>query len=239
MGEVYRAPRYASRSTRRRQVLAGETASPHALERFEREAKAIAALNHPGICAVHDVGTTPVPFLVMELLDGETLHERLTRGPLEVHTLLEMALTLADALAAAHAKGIIHRDLKPANIFVTAHGPKVLDFGLARVTEAVTVDVGVTAPTLAETPLTDAGVAVGDRRVHVARNKYAATPSPRRPTCSRLVSCCMRWPLANAPSAVATTGVISAAILHEHPRTPRQLRPELPSASRTNHPHVA
>src|SRR5262245_47501123 len=111
MGEVYRA-----RDTRLDRlvavkVLPAETVSPHALERFEREAKAIAALNHPGICAVYDVGTAPVPHLVMELLEGETLHQRLAGSPIDVPELVELGLVLADALAAAHAKGIVHRDL--------------------------------------------------------------------------------------------------------------------------------
>src|SRR5262245_32965213 len=99
MGEVYRA-----RDTRLdRQVavkvLPADSVSSSALERFEREAKAIAALNHPGICAVYDVGTSPVPFLVMELLEGETLHQRVARGRLEVPALVDIGLALADALA--------------------------------------------------------------------------------------------------------------------------------------------
>ena len=126
MGEVYRA-----RDTRLdRQVavkvLPADSVSSSALERFEREAKAIAALNHPGICAVYDVGTSPVPFLVMELLEGETLHQRVARGRFEVPALLDIGLALADALASAHAKGIVHRDLKPANIVLTPRGPKIL-----------------------------------------------------------------------------------------------------------------
>ena len=164
MGEVYIA-----RDTRLdRQVavkvLPAGSASTQALERFEREAKAIAALNHPGICAVYDVGTSPVPFLVMELLDGETLHQRLARARRDVPALLEIGLTLADALASAHAKGIIHRDLKPANIVLTPRGPKILDFGLARIGETVAQSgADPTAfPTLSgPTPLTDAGVTVG------------------------------------------------------------------------------
>src|SRR5512134_1605638 len=103
MGEVYRA-----RDTRLDRLVAVKVlpagSSPQALERFTRETKAIAALNHPGICAVYDVGTSPVPFLVMELLEGETLHQRLARGPLDVPVLVDTGLALADALSAAHAK---------------------------------------------------------------------------------------------------------------------------------------
>ena len=158
MGEVYRA-----RDTRLDRlvaikVLPAGATSAQALGRFEREAKAIAALNHPGICAIYDVGTSPVPFLVMELLEGETLHQRLGRGPMHAVALVDTGLALADALAAAHAKGILHRDLKPANIVLTPRGPKVLDFGLARATEsAAAVEHGATAfETLAaQSPLTD------------------------------------------------------------------------------------
>ena len=163
MGEVYRA-----RDTRLDRLVAIKVLPAHststlALERFGREAKAIAALNHPGICAVYDVGTDPVPFLVMELLEGDTLHQRLGRGALDVPAIVDIGLVLADALASAHAKGIIHRDLKPANIVLTPRGPKILDFGLARIAEDTPPELAVTiSPTLsANAPLTDAGVAVG------------------------------------------------------------------------------
>ena len=95
--------------------------------------RAVAALQHPNICTIFDVGETPdgQAFLVMELLQGETLQQRLTRGPFDLVTLADMGIALADALEAAHAAGIVHRDIKPANILLTARGPKILDFGLA------------------------------------------------------------------------------------------------------------
>jgi eukaryotic-like serine/threonine-protein kinase len=103
------------------------------LRRFEQEARTIAALNHPNILGIHDIGTHDgAPFLVSEVLEGQTLREKLVSGPLPVRRAIEYALGIAEGLAAAHEKGIVHRDLKPENVFVTRDGRiKVLDFGLA------------------------------------------------------------------------------------------------------------
>src|SRR5213083_1100222 len=123
MGEVWKA-----RDTRLDRTVAIKVASEKFSERFEREARAIAALNHPHICTLHDVGPD---YLVMELVEGAAL-----AGPLPLEQVLRHALDIASALEAAHQKGIIHRDLKPGNILVTDSGIKLLDFGLAKLAQS-------------------------------------------------------------------------------------------------------
>ena len=131
MGEVFRAI-----DTRLGRAVAIKTSREQFSERFDREARAISALNHPNICTLYDVGPN---YLVMELVEGETLAARLKRGKLTVADTLKYGAQIADALAAAHAKGIVHRDLKPGNIMVTKSGVKVLDFGLAKSAEDATL----------------------------------------------------------------------------------------------------
>ena len=145
MGEVYRA-----RDTRLgREValkLLAETSAQDSdhLARFERETRAVAALNHPNILAIHDTGShRGIPYAVTELLEGETVAERLHSGPLAAKRAVDIACQIADGLAGAHARGIIHRDIKPENIFLTHEGrAKILDFGIARM-EHPTVPFGV------------------------------------------------------------------------------------------------
>ena len=163
MGEVYSA-----RDTRLDRIVAIKILPSHrsdqadARERFEREARAIASLNHPNICQLYDVGIQDtIDYLVLEHLEGETLADRLNRGPLPLAELSRCAIEVSDALDAAHRRGIVHRDLKPGNIFLTAHGEsKVLDFGLAKLLNAAEPETATVTQTVS-VPLTVVGTAVG------------------------------------------------------------------------------
>ncbi len=162
MGEVYRArDARLNRDVAIKILPAALSADPERRKRFEREARAVSSLNHPNICAVYDVGSQDgVDYLIMELLDGETLAARLAKGPMPLDLALRYGIEIADALSRAHRQGIVHRDLKPANVVLTKQGAKLLDFGLAKV-GAPSAASGVSIMPTIEKSLTAEGTILG------------------------------------------------------------------------------
>src|SRR6202795_4715931 len=163
MGEVYRArDTRLERDVAVKVLPANLSSDPNLRQRLEREAKAVSKLSHPHICTLHDIGHQDgVDFLVMELVEGETLEQRLMKGPLLPEQAIRFAGQIAGALAQAHKLGIVHRDLKPSNVMLTKTGAKLMDFGLAKDLELAPLATALTEMTVEQSKLTGKGTIVG------------------------------------------------------------------------------